>query len=56
MSEVSHAGEDHGNTKFITLLDGIFITDRSTWLDDGSNTILGSQSDGIIKWEERIRS
>jgi len=54
MSEMAHAGEDHGDAIFITGINGILIFLGTAGLDNGFNPCLGSFQDGIIVREVGI--
>ena len=40
MFKVTNACKYHGNARFVGSLDGFFVSNRATWLNNGCNTML----------------
>ena len=51
---MSDTGKDHGDAVLVGCIDGILVSDRATWLDDGLDAGLGDFLDIVGKWEEGI--
>ena len=55
MTEVAHAGKNHGYFLFIHRLDDFFITNGAAWLNDRRYPGTDCRVNAIAKREERIR-
>jgi hypothetical protein len=54
MAEMPNTGQNHGHTMLIYGLNHFVITDRSAWLNHGSNSSICRFVDAVTKWEECI--
>ena len=55
MSEMAHAGHDHGKASFIGSGDDFIITHGAAWLNNRRGTRIGRSQQSIRKREERVR-
>jgi hypothetical protein len=56
MPKVSHAGEDHGQTRIVRSRDHFIVADRSARLDHRSGARLDGRQQAVGEWEEGVRS
>ena len=54
MAEMTHTSEYHRDAMLICRSNGFIITHRPTWLDNSSNTDLGSVINAITEREKGI--
>ncbi len=55
MFKMSHSSKHHCDSVFVTFLNRIFITNRTTWLNNCCDSSRMSCFNTIIKWEECVR-
>ena len=54
MFEVTHAGEEHGDSFLVGFLDGVLIADAPTRLNDGADTIMLCLLYCVVEGEESV--
>src|SRR5690349_24826936 len=55
VTEVAHAGEDHGDAGFVSGCNHFVVTHRAARLDHRSDADLGCVVDAVAEREERVR-
>lgn len=55
MSKMSDSCKDHGQAVLVGHVNGVLVTDRTTWLDDSLDTCSCNFFHVISKWEEGVR-
>ena len=54
MFKMSDSGEQHADSQFVRLGDGICITNAAAWLYDGGHPVFRGQRHRIIKRQEAV--
>src|SRR5450755_432324 len=55
MTEVSNAGENHGNAAFVRRGDHLGVADAAAGLDDGNRAVLGDHIEPVAEGKKRVR-